>query len=109
MRSPLLAVADVMSELHMTQTVQSTTTQDPENPSRWLITFESAPASLAHARIEIEVLEGDPHPFACVLDRTNVGRLAMNRIMNKLMNRLEAPRVYRLSAQSPPGGEPAPS
>jgi hypothetical protein len=33
----------------------------------------------------------------------------MTRIMDKLMDRLEAPRASRPSGQSPPGGEPEPS
>jgi hypothetical protein len=54
-------------------------------------------------------MQGETYPFACVLERQNVGYSALNRIMSKLMDRLEEPRAYPPLAQSPPGGEPAPS
>ena len=109
MRSPSNVVQDVMSELRMTSTAQSSAIQDPENPNRWLFTFESLPGSLVRSRLHIEVMQGEAYPFACVLERQNVGYSALNRIMNKLMDRLEEPRAYQPSGQSPPGGEPAPS
>jgi hypothetical protein len=104
MRSPHNAAWDVMNELGMLQTVRETVEQDPENPERWLITFESAPGSLIRSRLHVEVMEG---PVACVLERENVGYSALNRIMDKLMRRLERPpRASPPSGQSPPGGEP---
>lgn len=106
MRSPQNAVTDVMDELGMNQTVRETVEQDPESIGRWLITFESVPGSLIHSRLHIEVMEGDPHPFACVLERQNVGYRPMSRIMDKLMRRLERPRSSRPLEQSPPAGEP---
>jgi hypothetical protein len=107
MRSPYNAVTDVVNELGMNQTVRETVEPDPQNPRRWLITFESVPGSLIRSRLHVEVMEGDPHAFACVLDRLNVGYTAMNRIMDRLMRRLERPpRSSAPSAQSPPGGEP---
>jgi hypothetical protein len=107
MRSPHNAVTDVMNELGMVQSVRETVIQDPENPRRWLITFESVPGSLIRSRLHVEVLEGDPHAFACVLDRQNVGYRAMNRIMDKLMRRLgRAPRASPPSGQPPSGGSP---
>ena len=107
MRSPHNAVSDVMNELGMNQLVRETVTEDPQSIGRWLITFESVPGSLIHSRLHLEVMEGDPHPFACVLDRHNVGYRAMSRIMDRLMRRLERPpRASQPSTQSPPGGEP---
>jgi hypothetical protein len=105
MRSPYNAVTDVMNELGMLQTVRDTVTQDPENPLRWLITFESI-ASPQGPRLHIEVIEGEPHPYACVLERRSCGYRSMTRIMDRLMDRLEEPRASRSSGQSPPGGEP---
>lgn len=98
-----------MSELRMTSTAQSSAIQDPENPNRWLFTFESLPGALIRSRLHIEVMQGETYPFACVLERQNVGYSALNRIMSKLMDRLEEPIAYQPSAQSPPGGEPTPS
>ena len=69
------------------------------------ITFESIQDSPSY-RLDVEVIDDDPHPYACVLNRFNVGYRSMTRIMDKLMDRLEEPRAYRPSAQSPPGGEP---
>ncbi len=109
MRSPSLVAQEVMSELRMTSSVHCTTLQDPENPNRWLFTFESLPRSLTRSRLHIEVAQGETYPYACVLERENVGYSALNRIMTKLMDRLEAPRAYQPSGQSPPGGEPTPS
>jgi hypothetical protein len=109
MRLPSLVAHEVMTELQMTSTAQHTAIQDPENPNRWLFTFESLPNSLVRSRLHIEVMQGETYPFACVLERQNVGYSALNRIMSKLMDRLEEPRAYRPSGQSPPGGEPAPS
>ena len=106
-RSPVAAVSDVMNELGMNRHIRETVKQDPENPGRWLITFESYPPSLAHSRLHLEVMDGDPHPYACVLERVNVGYRPMTRIMNKLMDRLEsAPRSSQSLRQSPSGGSP---
>jgi len=107
MRSPHNAVWDVKNELGMLETVRDTVEQDPQTPGRWLVTFESSPGSLIRSRLHVEVMEGDPHPFACVLDRVNVGYSTMTRIMEKLMSRLErAPRFARPLAQQPSGGSP---
>jgi len=107
MRSPHNAASDVVNELGMLQTVRETVEPDPLNPRRWLVTFESLPGSLIRSRLHVEVMQGDPHPFACVLDRQNVGYSAMNRIMDRLMRRLDRPpRSSPPSGQSPPGGEP---
>lgn len=107
MRSPYNAVYDTMNELGLLQTFHETITQDPENPQRWLITIESCAATpTPHRRLDIEVIEGDPNPYACVLNRFAIGYRPMSRIMNKLMDRLEEARPSRPSGQSPPGGEP---
>jgi hypothetical protein len=107
MRPPHTALWDVKNELGMLETVRDTLEQDPQNPGRWLLTFESTPGSLIHSRLHVEVMEGDPHPFACVLERKNVGYSAMTRIMDKLMRRLDRPpRSSRALAQPPSGGSP---
>lgn len=96
-----------MNELGMLQTVRETVTPDPVTDGRWLVTFESVPGSLIHSRLHVEVMQGEVYPFACVLERQNVGYSALNRIMDKLMRRLERPpRAAPPSPESPPGGEP---
>lgn len=110
MRSPHNAVSDVITELGMAGSVQETVTQDPLDPMRWLVTFESLPGTLIHSRLHVEVLQGNPHASACVLEKQNVGYMAMNRIMNRLMDRLEdPPRSSRALGQPPLGGSPPPS
>ena len=107
MRSPHNAASDVMNELGMYQVVRETVEQDIQNPGRWLITFESVPGSLYRSRLHVEVMENEGNPFACVLERQNVGYRPMARIMDKLMDRLERPpRSSRPSRQSPSGGSP---
>ena len=107
MRSPHNAAWDVLNELGMLQTVRETVSQDPENPRRWLVTFESVPGSLTHSRLHVEVMEGEPHAYACVLDRRNVGYRMMTHMMDRLMRRLERPpRASPPSGQQPSAGSP---
>lgn len=107
MRSPHNAASDVMNELNMYQRVRETVQSDPQNPGRWLVTFESVPGSLVHSRLHVEVMENEGTPYACVLERQNVGYRPMARIMDKLMDRLERPpRSSQLSRRSPSGGSP---
>lgn len=90
MRSPENAVSDVLEELNMQQIVIDTTVQDPRNPERWLIKFESKPEALIHSFILIEIMENNGDFLGCVLQRHNCGRRAMTRIMDLLMNKLES-------------------
>jgi hypothetical protein len=107
MRNPHNAASDVMNDLNMCQTVRETVTYDNENPGRWLVTFESVPGALVHSRLHIEIMENEGTPFACVLERQNVGYRPMTRIMDRLMDRLEdPPRSSQPSQQSPSGGSP---
>jgi len=103
MRSPDIAARDTLSEMGMLQLAREIVTRDPE---RWLVTFESLPASPVQWRLDVEVLDG---PVVCVLNRYNIGYMSMSRIMNKFTRRLDEPRASRPLGQSPPGGEPAPS
>jgi hypothetical protein len=109
MRSPHNAVSDLMIELGMDASVKHTVVNDPQDPLRWLITFESAPGALIRSRLHVEVLQGNPHPYACVLERENVGYSVLTRIMGALMNHLEEvpqPDEDAPAEGSPPGGEP---
>ena len=110
MRNPHNATTDVVTELGMSGVVRDTVEQDPQNPRRWLVTFESMPGALIRSRLHVEVLDENPNPVACVLERQNVGYRAMNRIMDKLMNRLQrGPRSSLPWGQPPLGGSPPPS
>ena len=109
MRSPHNAVSDLMIELGMDASVTHTVVLDSQNPLRWLITFESAHGALIHSRLHVELMQGNPHPYACVLDRENVGLSVMSRIMNALMNHLDEeplPDEDAPEERAPPGGEP---
>jgi hypothetical protein len=109
MRSPHNAVSDLMIELGMDASVKHTVVNDPQNPLRWLITFESAPGALIHSRLHVEVIQGNPYAYACVLERMSVGLSVMTRIMNALMTHLEEephPDEDAPEEGGPPGGEP---
>lgn len=101
MRSPHNAASDVIAELGMASTCQDSVESDPANPRRWVVTFESRPHTLIHSRLRVEVIHGNPHAFACVLERRNVGYRAMNRIMDRLMDRLA---TASLPSELPPSG-----
>jgi hypothetical protein len=110
MRSPHNAASDVITELGMERIVRDTVEQDPQDPHRWLVTFESMPGALIHSRLHVEIMEGNPHPYGCVLERHNVGYRAMNRIMDKLLTRLQRGSRSSLPwGQPPSGGSPPPS
>lgn len=104
-RSVHNAVSDVLSELGMTNTVEETIEQDVQNPGRWLVTFTSRPGSLTVSMLEVEVLENNGNPAACVLSSVNVLRHKLTLIMDLLMERLWEPRSSQPSEQSPPGAE----
>lgn len=107
MRSPINAAWDTLHELGMLNLLKETIEQDPQDPERWLITFESLPGVTPQSRLHVELFPG---PVAAVLDRQNVGRSVMNRIMDKLMDRLDRPpRASQSSGQRPSGGSPPPS
>lgn len=105
MRSVHNAVSDVLSELGMTNVVEETVRHDDENPGRWLVTFTSRPGSLMLSLLEVEILENDGNPAACVLSTINVLRHKVTLIMDLLMERLWEPKSSQPSEQSPPGAE----
>lgn len=102
MRSVHNAVSDVLSELGMTETVEATIEQEP---NRWLVTFSSRPGSLTVSMLEVEILENNGNPAACVLSTVNVLRHKITLIMDLLMDRLWDPRSSAPSEQSPPGAD----
>jgi hypothetical protein len=104
-RSVHNAVSDVLSELGMNNTVDATIEQDVQNPGRWLVTFTSRPGSLTVSMLEVEVLENNGNPAACVLSSVNVLRHKLTLIMDLLMERLWDARSSQSSEQSPPGAE----
>ena len=107
MRNPHNAASDVMNDLKMYDVVRETVESDPQNPGRWLITFESVQGADRRFRLHVEVMENEGNPFACVLERVGLGYRPMSRLMNRLMDRLEdPPRSSRPSRLSPSGGSP---
>jgi hypothetical protein len=108
MRNPNNAVADTIAHLHMGESVRDIVAIDPQNVRRWLIRFESTPNTLIRSFMDVEVIEEDDgDATVCVLRRFNVGRRAMTRIMNTLVDQLEdQPRLVGPWVQQPAGGEP---
>lgn len=111
MRSLYNAVWDVLNELNLLDTLQETVTADPDIRDRWIVTFETLPNSAnVDAFLQIEVLDETPDCVICVLERRNVRRTTMERMMNKLMDRLDrSPRSSEPSERRPLGGSPLPS
>lgn len=110
MRSPHNAVSDTMAELHMENSVRETVANDAQNPRKWTIRLESYPNTLIRSFIDIEVIEEDDGDASvCVMRRFNVGRRALNRIMNTLVEKLDdEPRWAGPSGHGqPPGGQPS--
>ena len=82
--------------------VSSTVERDPQNENRWLVMFESMPGSLIESRLSVEILELPNNNIAgCVLEKFNVGRSRMNRIMDTLMDLLEMPPLIPAHAAYP--------
>lgn len=107
------AVSDTADELGMTGRVQTSIEQDPQDQHRWLVTFESLPGSLIHSRLHVEILELPNNNVAgCVLEKHNVGRSRMNRIMDTLMDFLEMPPLIPVQEvyqrQRPAAAPPSP-
>jgi hypothetical protein len=108
MRNPNNAVSDTIAHLQMGEAVRTLIDIDPQNVRRWLIRFESRNNALIRSFMDVEVIEeNDGDATVCVLRRFNVGRRAMIRIMNTLVDKLEdPPRLEGPWEQRPEGGEP---
>ena len=91
----------------MGNSVQVIITIDPQNAHRWLIRLESNPNALIRSFIDVEVIEeNDGDATVCVLRRFNVGRRAMTRIMNELVEQLEDQPRLAEPWEQPREGEP---
>lgn len=101
MRAVVNAVDDVMDELRLHGSVARDVTLDGD---RWVVRFTSKPGALTFFMLEIEVLENQGNPAACVLHRINVSPRSMDRVMDRLMERLLGPRSIPPSDASPPAG-----
>jgi hypothetical protein len=108
MRNPNNAVSDTMRALLMEGTVRDIVAVDPQDHRRWIVRFESLPNALIRSFIEVEIIEeNDGDATVCVLRRFNVGRRAMIRIMDELVEQLDdAPRLEGPWGQPPAAGEP---
>ena len=107
MRNPNNAVTDTIAALGLVNVVREHVNTDPQNVRRWLIRIESLPNALVRSFMDGEVIEEDDGDAAvCVLRRFNVGRRAMIRIMDTLVDKLEDPILEAPWVQRPEGGEP---
>jgi hypothetical protein len=107
MRNPNNAVSDTLASIGLADTVRDITIQDPINPRKWTVRFESKNNALIRSFLVVEIIEEDDGDASvCVLRRFNVGRRAMVRIMNALVDALEdQPRLVGPWVP-PPGGAP---
>lgn len=107
MRNPINAVSDTIAAVGLGDTVSDITIQDPVNPRKWTVRFESKNNALIRSFMLVEVIEEDDGDASvCVLRRFNVGRRAMVRIMNTLVQALEDPPILAGPWVPPPGGAP---
>lgn len=79
------AISDVLT--HYNGNVTARIITDPNVPERWRIEVRHLQAE--DAFLEIEVLNLDNEPVACVLQKVNVGRRSMNHFMDLLMDYLD--------------------
>lgn len=107
MRNPINAVSDTLIATGLAEAVRDITVQDAVNPRKWTVRFESKNNALIRSFLVVEVIEEDDGDASvCVLRRFNVGRRAMIRIMNTLVDQLDdEPRLAGPLAP-PPGGAP---
>jgi hypothetical protein len=105
MRNPINAVSDTLVATGLTESVRDITTQDAVNPRKWNVRFESKNNALIRSFLVVEVIEEDDGDASvCVLRRFNVGRRAMIRIMNTLVDQLDDEPILAGPLAPPPGG-----
>jgi hypothetical protein len=107
MRNPINAVSDTLVATGLVEAVRDITVQDAVNPRKWTIRFESKNNALIRSFLVVEVIEEDDGDASvCVLRRFNVGRRAMVRIMNTLVDQLDDEPILAGPLVPPPGGAP---
>ena len=104
MRTPHNALTDTVDSLGLTQSVQEFTQLIA--PKTWHLKILSLPSSLTRSHLIIEVIEEDDGDASvCVLQRKNVGRRVMSRILNRLCEKLNDDLIYDLPLAPPPSQE----
>jgi hypothetical protein len=107
MRNPINAVSDTLIATGLAEAVRDITVQDPDDPRKWTIRFESKNNALVRSFLVVEVIEEDDGDASvCVLRRFNVSRRAMIRIMNTLVDQLDDEPRLAEPLVPPPGGAP---
>jgi hypothetical protein len=105
MRSPLNALTETIESLGLTTSVDHYVHNMA--PNQWHLKILSLPAALTRSHLIIEVIEEDDGDASvCVLQRKNVGRRVMNRILNRLCEKLDDTVIS--AEPSPPPPSPAP-
>lgn len=108
MRTPHNALTETVDSLGLTQSVQEFTQQLA--PNRWHLKILSLPSALTRSHLIIEVIEEDDGDASvCVLQRKNVGRRVMARILDRLCEKLNDDLIYDLPLGPPPSQEEPPS
>jgi hypothetical protein len=112
MRSPLNALTDTIESLGLVTSVQEFV--HTIGPRQWHLKILSLPNALTQSHLIIEVIE-DEDGDACVsvLQRKNVGRRVMTRILDRLCEKLEDEEeeviIYDQPSTPPPSREDSPS
>ncbi len=79
------AVSDALA--HYNGRITARIIEDPNVQDRWRV--EIRHVQVPDALLEIEILNLENEPIACVLQKVNVGRRSMFRFMDLLMEYLE--------------------
>jgi hypothetical protein len=109
MRSPLNALTETIESLGLRTSVLEYVHNLA--PHQWHLKILSLPSAETESHLIIEVIEEDDGDASvCVLQRKNVGRRVMNRILNRLCEKLDDTLIYaEPSPPLPSPGLPAPS
>lgn len=105
MRNPINALTETIESLGLRTSVVDNVT--PLGVNHWALKIHSLPSALTHSHLIIEVIEEDDGDASvCVVQRKNVGRRVMTRILNRLCEKLND--IELISDQpSPPPPSPA--
>jgi hypothetical protein len=87
MRNPINALTETVESLGLRTSVVDVVT--PMGVNHWVLKILSLPSALTHSHLVIEVIEEDDGDASvCVIQRKNVGRRVMTRILDRLCERL---------------------
>lgn len=110
MRNPLNALTDTVESLGLVTSVEHVV--HTVGPRQWHLKILSLPSALTRSHLIIEVMEDeDGDACVCVLQRKNVGRRVMTRILNRLFENLadEEDIIYAEPSPPPPSQAASPS